>query len=731
MPDTHLTFCRICESLCGLEVDVEDGRVADIRPDQAHVATGGFACKKGLRQHELYGSADRLTRPMRRDSSGWNPVSWGIANGEIAGRLNQIIEQHGPDAVAMYVGTAAGFGVLHPIFAQGFMTGLGSRSMFASATQDCANKFAVAAQMYGFPFTQPFPDLQHTDCLIVVGANPMVSKWSFLQVPNPRKHINAIRQRGGRVVVVDPRRTETAKASGEHVFIRPGSDVYFYLGFLHELIRQDGVDEDRLHTYGSGFEQIRAAVASWSPERQQAFTGIAADTLIDLVTSYRQADGAALYCSTGVNMGPHGAEAFWLQEVINFVSGNLDRRGGTLVGRGIIDFPQFGKRHGLLVSDDRSRIGGFKKTNDAYPGGVLADEILQPGPGQIRALIVTGGNPLLTMADSGRLSQAFEQLDLLVTLDILPTETACAGHYMLPCTAPLERPDLPFIFPLMLGMQTRPYLQATDPVLAAPGEAKDEATIYTDLAAACGRPLFGSRLFQRLLMWSRWFGPRPRSVRRLPERLWLSLLLRICGQGGFRRYLGHGSLRSPNLPGSFLGQRIYTDSGRIELAVAEMLQRVAKLPAAPVEIPDLPFRLITKREVATNNSFGHNCARFFETDFDRNYVYMHPQDAQRMQLSEDALADVNAGHASIRLPVKLTEDLLPGVVAVPHGWGHQRSGQTVASRSDGVNVNLLARSGVDHVDDFSGMSQLSGIPVSVRPAAGELARTWSGMEPSR
>ena len=722
MSTTHLTFCRICESLCGLEVEVEDDRVVRIRPDQQHVATEGFACKKGLRQHELYSTPDRLASPMRRQGDRFEAIDWQTANQEIGEKLRSIIQQHGPNAVALYVGTAAGFSVLHPVFAQGFLTGLGSTNTYASATQDCANKFAVADQLYGFPFIQPFPDLEHTECLIIVGANPMVSKWSFLQVPGPRRHINAIRERGGRVIVVDPRKNETAKAAGEHVFIQPGSDAVFYAAFLSELIEQNGIDQDVLNAHTTGFDEVAELVQPWTPEAAEQETGIPPEILREMVSAYARADGAALYCSTGVNMSEHGTTAFWLQEVINLASGNLDRRGGTLVGKGLIDFPRFGRKNGLLVSEERSRIGGFKKTNDAFPGGILADEIMTPGPGQIRALIVTGGNPLITMADSDRLLTAFKQLDLLVTLDILPTETASAGHYMLPCTSPLERPDLPFIFPLMLGMQSRPYLQATQAVLPPHGEARDEATIYTDLARAVGRPLFGSKIFQGLLGLSQRFNRG-----RVPQRGWLSLLLRACGQKGFKHWLGHGRLRAHHEPGSFLGERVCTGDGKIRLAVPALLARLKGLRAAE---PDrsYPFRLISKREVATHNSFGHNFAPFLQNDFDRNFVYMHPADAESMQLTEDALADVATSDATIRLPVRLTSDLLPGVVAVPHGWGHQASGQLIARESQGVNVNLLARSGPEHVDNFSGMSTLTAIPVSVRPAQEQrVAGNWSGV----
>ena len=270
MPQTKHTFCRICEALCGLEVDVEGNAIVDIRPDAAHVATDGFGCMKGLKQHKLFGSPDRVTRPLKRVGRDWQQVSWAQALGEIGAKVRQLRGDHHPNAIAMYVGTAAGFGVLHPVFAQGFMDGVGSKSMYASATQDCANKFAAARHVYGFPFTQPFPDVDRTECLIVVGANPVISKWSFLQVSNPAKRLKEIVARGGRLFFVDPRRTESAKVAGEHVFIRPGTDVFFYLSFLNALLASGGVDRARVARHMTGFAEVARLAEAWPPERTAA-----------------------------------------------------------------------------------------------------------------------------------------------------------------------------------------------------------------------------------------------------------------------------------------------------------------------------------------------------------------------------------------------------------------------------------------------------------------------------
>ncbi|HHH30758.1 MAG TPA: hypothetical protein ENK57_20775 [Polyangiaceae bacterium] len=730
---TEHTFCRICEALCGLEVDVDDGRIVAVRPDVDHVTTDGFACIKGLRQHEMYDGRDRLQHPLKRVGDGYERIGWDQAFSEIGAKVKQLVGDHGPAAVAMYVGTAAGFSILHPIFAQGFMQGVGSQSMYATATQDCANKFAVARHVYGFPFTQPFPDVDRTDCLIVVGANPAVSKWSFLQVSHPIERLKQVADRGAALYFVDPRRTESAKVAGEHVFIRPGTDVFFYLAFLHELIATGGVDQAKVDEHMTGLPEVKALVSSWTPERAAEVTKIDASKLRDMVAAYRGAKGAALYCSTGVNMGSQGALAFWIQEVINAVSGNLDRAGGTLVGRGLVDFPKFARDNGILMREGRSRIGGLPTVNDALPGGVLADEILTEGPGQHRALFVTGGNPLITMANAGRLREAFEKLELLVCLDIQQGETASVAHYVLPCTTPFERPDLPFIFPLFLGMQSRPYLQATEAVAVPHGEQRDEASIYLDLCRAADAPIFGSRVAQRIFEGARALAPPSANGQpQVPQQTLLNLLLKLGGAPSFETMVRdhpHGIPRPNNRGGSYLGRRVLTDDGKVHLAPVELLAAAGELEAvfARERRDARRLKLITKRAVTTHNSWTHNHDRFIGRG--TNYLYMHPNDAAEAGLEDGALADVRSETGVVRLPVKLLDELMPGCVALPHGWGHQSArGLSVAKRTTGVNVNLLAADGPGALEPVSGMAHLTGIVVDVRAAAGPLASDdWSGI----
>jgi formate dehydrogenase len=729
------TFCRICEASCGLIATVEGGRVVNFEPNTEHVGTNGFACVKGLNQHHMYDSPDRLRHPLKRIGRKWHRVSWEQALAEIGKKVAEL-RGESPHSLAMYVGTAAGFGVLHPIFAQGFMQGIGSRNIFSSATQDCANRFAMASEVYGFPFTQPFPDLAHTNCLIAIGTNPVVSKWTFLQVANPVKRLKEMAARGARIVFIDPRRTESAKAAGEHHFIRPNTDVWFFLAFLHELFEIGAVDRERVGRFMTGLEEIEAFVAPWTPERSAQVTTIPAEVLRELVRGYAEADGAALVSGTGIGMGTNGTLAVWLLECINAVSGNLDRRGGTLVGKGVFDFAAFGVKHGLLTSTERSRIGNFKAVNDGFPGGILADEILTPGEDQIRGLFVTGGNPLLTMPNAGRLRDALSELELLVVTDIYLNETASLAHYVLPATSPLQRPDLPFVFPLFLGIQSIPYLAATERVVEPEDEQRDEASIYAALARASGVDLFSSPIAQKLLDALLWLDckRRPGRPASLPQERMLSLILRITRSGSFAQLLRHpnGRARAGSNGDDFLGERVVTPDGLVRLAPRPFLAAAGKLERdfqRECRIGGGRFRLITRRSHRTHNSWTQNALEITNKGDQTNHLYMHPEDAAEVGLDNGDVADVSSEVATLRVPIRFLPELMRGTVALPHGWGHQHAaGLSVASKLGGVNVNLLAADGPEGVEALSGMARLTGIPVDVTPAAGPLDGTsWSGI----
>jgi len=742
MSETKHTFCRICEASCGLVAEVDRGRIVDLRPNKDHIGTDGFACMKGLNQHRMYDSPDRLQHPLKRVGDRFERISWEQALAEIGAKVKGL-RAVSPHAISMYVGTAAGFSLLHPVFAEAFMKGVGSRSMFSSSTQDCANRFASATEMYGFPFTQPVVDLDHVKYMLIVGTNPIVSKWTFLQVAHPGKRLKEVRKRGGRIVVVDPRETETAKVADAHHFIRPNTDVFFFLSFLHELFAQGGVDRERARRYMTGLEDVERLAQAWPADRTASLTGIEPSALKGMVADYIAAGASAIVTGTGLGMGRHGTLAQWIADVINAVSGNLDRRGGVLLGEGMFDFAAYAKKEKLFQRVQRSRVGQFRELNGGFPGGILADEILKPGPEQIKALFVTGGNPLMTMPNAARLRQALGQLELLVVTDIYLNETASLAHYVLPATSPLERADLPFVFPLFLGMQSRPYIAATDAVVEPAGEQRDEATIYTQLARASGVSLFGAKPLQwimQLLLWGN--APFRRGKQpSLPIRLILDLILRSAKLGKFKDIARQPQglpWRGGPKPESYLGKRVVTDDGKVHLAPEMLMQQTARLEGIfadeSASYARGELRLISKRMHSTHNSWTQNIAELTNGEMGQtNYLYMHPEDARAKGLEDKSVADIHSRTNTIRLPVKLLETLMPGTVAIPHGWGHQHAkGMRIASKLGGANVNLLAADGPDAVESVSGMAHLTGIPVRIEPASGPIdVGSWTGIAEER
>jgi anaerobic selenocysteine-containing dehydrogenase len=722
---TELTFCRICEATCGLKATLEGDCVLELAPDDEHVVSKGYACVKGLRYHEIHHSPDRLRVPWKRVGDRFEEIGWDQALEEIGAKVRQLGRDHGGDSVSAYLGNPISFSLLPPILTSAFLQGLGSRNLFQTGSQDCNNKFAAAERLYGFPFIQPFPDIDRTQCLIVIGSNPAVSRASFVQLPDPVRRLRAIESRGGKVFIVNPRRTETAKQLGTQVFIRPDTDVYFLLSFLHEVVRRDAIDRERVERCMKGLDVLRKVCEPWPAKRTEQVTGVSADTLRAMVDAYLEADGSALYLSTGVNQGSQGTLAFWIQESINAITGNLDRLGGTLVGHGYVkDFPRYARKGGHTMRKDRSRIGQLPSVVDTFPAGLMADEILTPGVGQIRALFCVAGNPLLTVPNrNGRLEEALKALELLVVIDIFRNETANLAHYILPGTSALQRADLPFVFQSLMGVQPIPYAQYTDALVPPEGEQRDETMILLQLARACGSRLFGSRIASALFRgWLEmgklpWLGPR---LGLTPERL-LALAARAFGLGSLRslREEPHGRLLQPHQGGDFLGQRVVTDDRLVDLAPEELVEAARKLGQAfEGELARRArLKLIGKREQHSHNSWLHNHSHFVHGTRSTNYLYMNPEDGKKVGVESGAMVVVRTGVASVRVPVRLTDDMMAGAVALPHGWGHQAAdGLSVARQTTGANVNLLAADGPDELERFSGMAKLNGIWVEVAPA---------------
>lgn len=707
------TICRICEAQCGLIVKTENEQIIDIQPNAAHVASEGYACIKGLKMGDFAHSPDRLQTPLKKVNGQFEKISWNQALQEIGQKLRSIHDDHGGEAIAAYMGNPIGFSLWPTMVMTYFLKAFDAHKLFTPGTQDCANKFAGGERLFGSPNDQVFPDIDHTQLLIAVGTNPVISKMSFITMPHPMDRIAAIEDRGGKVYWVNPRRTESAKRVGEHIAIRPDTDVFFMLGFLNEVIRRDAVKHKRVAQFMNGYDALAEVAKPWTLVRVAQVTQVPAEQMAQLVDAYLAADGAAIYFSTGVNQGRFGLLVYWLQEAINAITGNLDKRGGVLAGKGVFPrIPDPEERH-------VSRIGNTPYVNSTIPAGIMADEILAPGAGKVRAMLNMSGNPLLTCAGSNRLATAFEDLELFVCMDIVRNETAEHADYILPTLHSLERADVPFYFFTMMGLMPVRSFTYTDAVIAAPGESRDEGLIFRQLCRAAGKPIAKSSALQ-------WLSNIAETLRKVPalgaitsaDKLFLGLMMRSAKLGGVgtMRKQTDGLLLEPNQPGDYLGQRVQTPSGKVELAPADLVQRAQSLEDVYLKevAHKTSLKLIQKRERFTHNTWAHNVQAFVKGERSTNYLYINSTDAHARNLAEGDLARISANNNAIEAPVKIDDDMMIGTIAVPHGWGHQSAaGLKVAQKTTGVNVNIIMPDGPETIEPASGMSHMNGVLVEV------------------
>jgi anaerobic selenocysteine-containing dehydrogenase len=707
--EERVTFCRICEPLCGMVATVQDERVVKLRPDPEHPLSRGFACPKGIAMAEVQNDPDRVTRPLRRRPDGsFEPVSWDEALDDIAARLRTILDRDGPAALGWYFGNPSAFSYSHPLWVKGFMDAVGSPNLYSAGSQDVNNRFAASAMLYGSPLLVPIPDLARTDFLLVVGANPLVSHGSVLSSPRIRESLHAITGRGGRVVVVDPRRSETARAF-EHVRIRPDGDAWLLLSMLEVVFTEGLEDRAAIAAQSDGADTLRRIVAPHPPEATEALTGIPAADVRALARDLAAAPRAAVYGRTGSCLGRHGTLVSFLLDALNLVTGNLDREGGAIFGTGPIQIEDLLHRLGADSYDTaRSRVGGFPDVLGTFPAALMAREMTTPGPGRIRAFFVSSGNPVLSVPDGEELEAALGGLELMVAIDLYVTDTSRHADYVLPATTFLEREDFPIAF---LTFYTTPFVQWTEPVVAARGEARQEWEIIDALSRRLGKTPASAwplRALGRL------------GVRISPRRL-IDLGLRLGPRGdlfGLRRgglSLGrlrdrpHGAVLAEHHPAGVLAKKVFHKDKRVHLEQATIAAEVAALIAEADAADDLPLRLIGLRELRSHNSWMHNAPKLMQGDR-QHAARVNPADAAAAGIEDGAPCRLVSAHGAVELPARVSDEVGPGTVAVPHGWGH-RGGWRTAAAAGGVNINLLASTEPSDLERLAGMARLNGIPV--------------------
>jgi anaerobic selenocysteine-containing dehydrogenase len=709
--------CPFCEATCGLEVEHEHGRVTKVRGDADDVFSKGFLCPKGVSLKELHDDPDRLRTPMIRTPDGsFREASWAQALELIAEKLPPLLAAHGRDACAVYLGNPSAHSLAATLYGRVLLKAIGTKNIFSASTVDQYPKQMACGLMFGGGLTVPIPDLDRTDFLLVLGANPVASNGSLMTAPDVRGRLRAIRARGGKIVVVDPRRTRTAKEADEHLFIRPGTDAMLLFALVN-VIFDEGLATPVEHL--AGLDEVRELARDFRPEAAAPATGIDADTIRRLARGLAAAPTAAVYGRIGTTTQLFGTTASWLVDVLNAITGNLDRPGGAMFPRAAAGASntrgEGGSGRGVSFGRWTSRVRGLGEIFGELPVATLSDEIETPGEGQVRALITVAGNPVVSTPSSGRLDTALESLDFMVSVDIYVNETTRHADVILPAPSPVEKSQYDLAFYQLSIRNVANY----SPALMDPpaGMLQEWETLLALTAIVTGQGAdadidaiddFVAAELARLN------GVEPDGSLRGPERL-LDVLLRA---GPYDLTLAdlkaapHGIDLGPLEPR--LPEVLRTPSGLVELAPAQIVADVPRLHAAMGEHVNGGMVLVGRRDLRSNNSWMHNLPLLVSGP-ERCTAWLHPDDVARFGLTAGELVRVSSRAGAIELPFEMTEDVMRGVVSIPHGWGHAVGGVQLRVAADhaGANSNVLADETL--LDPVSGNAVLNGIPVEVAP----------------
>jgi anaerobic selenocysteine-containing dehydrogenase len=732
--------CPFCEATCGLALEVEGEAIVSVRGDREDPFSRGFICPKAYGVKELQHDPDRLRRPVRRTPSGWEEIGWDEAYDEVASRLLAVREKYGNDAIGMYTGNP----VVHDLGALMYRPvlhrALASRSTFNSSAIDTLPKIVQTGLMFGrrFPTGVPVPDIDRTRYLLVVGANPVVSHGSLMTMPDAPGRLKAVLERGGKLVVVDPRRTETARIASEHHFIRPASDAAFLLAMVHTLFAEKLVDLGAAEGLVGGLEAVEAAAREFAPEAVADYCGIPAAVIRRLAREMAAAESAACYGRLGTCVQEFGTLASWGCDLVNILTGNLDRPGGVMFTTPAAPLDAaLPKGRGFAIGRWKSRVGGQPEVDGVIPSSAMAEEMLTPGDGQVRAMILLMTNPVRSAANSAQLEEALAQLDFLVAVDFYINESTRHAHLILPTPSPAEQANYEVGLYLL---SVRNVAKWSWPAVPAPAGAPETWQVLSNIAARLlGLSALPERAVDDFVLRkfaegavgddSDWPGLTvDEIVEKLgdaigPERL-VDMLLRLGPYGdGFGRRQGgltlaqlqaapHGIDLGPLQPR--LREVINTESGVVELAPAPMLDDLPRLRAHMAR-SNGDMLLIGRRDLRWTNSFMHNLPSLVKGP-DRCTLQISPHDAGRMGLLSGHSARITSRVGSVVAPVEVTADLMPGVVSLPHGWGHDVDAARlrVAKQHAGVNTNFLTDDKA--YDEASGTAVLFGTPVTVEPA---------------
>lgn len=701
----HYRTCPLCEATCGIEIHMDGQKITAIKGDQQDPFSKGYICPKAVALQDLQDDPDRLRHPIKRTATGWQQISWEEALDTTAAEIKRIQQSYGNNALGIYMGNpnVHNFGMM--LMGAPLMQSLKTRQRFSATSVDQLTHHLIAYEMFGHFLALPIPDIDHTDYFLMLGANPLASNGSMMTAPNMKQRLKAIQARGGKVVLIDPRRTETADVVSAHYPIRPNTDVLLLLGMLHVIATEKLSRPSRAAALATDLENWSHYVQDYAPERVAPITGIDAEVIRQLAREFAQAKTAICYGRMGVSVQPYATLTQYLISLLNLVTGRLDEQGGLRFSKPAVDIMKATGRGNRAKGFSRvSKVPGF---TGEYPASVLAEEILTPGKGQIKALLVNAGNPVLSTPQSGQLEKALDSLEFMVSLDMYINETNKHAHIILPVAAPLERPHYDLVFNTLA---VRNVAKWSRPLFAVEGNAKHEWHIYAELTA-------------RLVPDDLKFKPVKFALKQLPKLGLAPLLDVMFKMGPHRRQVSvkkltqqpHGIDLGP-LQAS-LPQSLWHADKKIHMNFdffMQDLQRVEKDFFESSSSDDYPFMLIGRRHVRSNNSWLHNSYRLVKGK-SRCSLLMHPDDAAQLGVTDQQPVRVGSAVGELVVPVEYSHDMMQGVVSLPHGWGHAVEGVSwsTAKAHAGVNMNQL----MDHraYDPLSGVAVLNGVRVNISP----------------
>ena len=713
MPVHHLT-CNLCEAMCGLDVTVKENRITDLRGDPDDVFSRGHICPKGPALREVYEDVDRLRKPMRRNAGGWQEVSWESALDEAGTRLGTLQREHGRDAVGVYFGNPTVHNHGATLIGPGFLRALGTKNRFDANSQDANPKLFACMSMFGDQLSITIPDVDRTDFMLILGANPAASNGSLMTLGDVRGRLHAIRKRGGRIVLIDPRRTETAAWCDEHHFIRPGGDAALLLALHNVLFGEALIDETAINKLARSLATLKEIAAPFTPERVAAAIGIEASAIRSLARAFARAPRAVAYGRVGACQNEFSSVASWLIESLNVVTGNFDRPGGMMFTRPAVDVGALGR---TLIGNHygrwRSRVRGLPEFAGQLPAAVMAEEMETPGPGQIRGFVTFAGNPVLSTPNGERLAEALKQLDFMVAVDIYLNETTRHAHLILPPTHLFERSHYDVVFHSLAVRNTAKFSPAVFP---PPPGAKSDWEILYELGMRLGGIRFGNKVVDRLakLAW--------RAGLKLSADQVLDVALRIGPYGG-RLWPGskglslkrlaespHGIDLGPLEPAR--GSKVRTPDGKVDLAPTLFCGDIERVARWLEKRNPRQLVLIGRRHVRTNNSWMHNCRSLIKGP-DRSSLLVNPVDAKRLGLSDGQQVTLKSRVGAVTAHVEPSDDVMPGVVSLPHGYGHAAVADTLhtAGAVRGPNINALTDDLL--LDPLTGTANLNGVAVTI------------------